>query len=192
MGPNLYLLNRRACILTVPGLHERRATPYSASLLFSPVGEDISVQTALGSLRAPMLYVPPLVAHRVRVPADGLVGLHIQPASWLYGFFAARRKLPPQPVDEHHFSAHVPCLQALYEGQAGAGEAMELYHAAADMISTDGFVRADEEDQLRRQLIEILRMHPDISLEQLALQMARPYTGMSRLFGQLVGLSLRE
>ncbi|TVP87259.1 MAG: AraC family transcriptional regulator [Pseudomonadaceae bacterium] len=189
---NLYLFNHRASILTTASHPERFFAPYSGALALSLSGRPFLLETSAGRVEASIVAIAPLVRRRLCAPPGGIVLLYIQPGCRWFGYFAALRQAGFAVLSESPFGRLKSELQRLYQGHGQEAEAMAVYAAGLNWLGSSGFQRSRVDEEICHDLMALVDAAPDISLQALAERMHCPYTGMSRLFRQTVGLSLRE
>ncbi len=187
-----YVLGYYGFVYTGHQLSSSMTVRHSAVLLLSADYTPFQVSLRGGkTVVAQAMVVPPLVARGLAADGVPLLSFNIFPSHRAFHIFCAMHHPGAVALDRHAFNQLDLMLDAMVKGDASFTQAEEVFELAV-AEATRQLPPAPAPDPEALGLIRLLDQNPKLSLDELARLFGRSNAAMSRLFSQVVGMSLRD
>jgi len=189
---NLYFGGHGGCLYTCPYIHTPCCAPHSAAIFLSACGNNFSVRFPGSDIarveRAAALSCAPRSLSAIGVK---MIIVHVSPLHPAYRALQGIARPGLLSLDRERFAALDVQLDLAFRGALSPFEASHLYDRILD-LAYGALPRPKPADMRAQQWIATLRLDPHLSLRKLANESGLSYQHMSRIFGEALGLPLRQ
>lgn len=189
----LYVLDR-GMIFTSNGIRTDSAPPCYATIMLSTCGApfQITVAKKTGIYQAAM--IAPGVRRELYVRSARFIQIFISPAHRLFSAFCRPNVAPILRLDKNYFSALIPALSHIYDGDLDFEAAGNLHDAVIETAShslDDAVVAKAFDAKVGKVLLALERVDTP-NLQQLSSSIGLSYHRMSHRFAESVGIPMRS
>lgn len=186
----LYLL-QAGFIYSALSLVRRTTARSTASIVLTATRAPIELSIDGRTSTHQAVAVQPVIERCVHAENARVVSIQVSPHHPDYPRFRALPAPGCLSLDREAFAPFDEQLHALHDGRLSVAEASTLFDGI--MATAARYLPvAKPADPRVRKALEILKENPNFPLTELAAQLAVSYYGMSRMFADAVGLSLRS
>jgi len=187
-----YVLGYHGFVYAGQNLSSALTVRHPGVLLLSVNYEPFQVSVRAGkTVSANAVVVPPLVARSLAADGVPLLSFNVMPSHEAFHIFSAMQHPGVVALDRHAFNQLDPLFEQVFKGEATFSHTRTLFEqAVAEAVRQ--LPPAPPPDPKALALIRLLDDNPSLSLDDLARQFGRSNAGMSRMFSQAVGMSLRD
>lgn len=186
----LYLL-QAGFIFTTPSVVTKVTSRSTATILLTVKRASFELSISGNASRHQAAAVQPLVERSVNAEDAQLVSIQVSPHHSEYRRFRALPFPGYLPLNRDAFTAFDGQLEAAYQGKLSVDDATELFEGIV-ATTAQYLPRVRRADPRVQKALELLKENPNFPLTELAAQLGVSYHRMSRLFAEVVGLSLRS